>query len=347
MTRSAAALAPSGAEFDSARLDAYLNSAIPGLRGPMRLTRVGGGQSNPTFFLDYPERRLVLRKRPSGATLPSAHAVDREFKVLHALAGTNVPVPEVVLFHADPDIVGTAFYIMERVDGRVFHDCALPDVTPAERRMMYFSVAQTLAGLHAVDPESVGLADFGKPGNYFARQTARWSRQWAESPSRPNAALDAVTEWLTQHLPPDDGRVAIAHGDFRIGNVMFHPSEPRVVAILDWELSTLGHPLADVGFCCLPWRTSPKEYGGLLGLDIATLGIPEQREFVAEYQRLAPNAGALQPFHLVFALFRFAVIFVGIADRARVGSAASDNAAEVGGLAINFAERALELIGEA
>jgi aminoglycoside phosphotransferase (APT) family kinase protein len=252
MTGSAAALAPSGAEFDCARLDSYLKYSIPSLDGPMRLTRVGGGQSNPTFFVDYPARRLVLRKRPNGATLPSAPAVDREFKVPQALAGTSLAAPRVVHFHPDSDIVRTAFYIMERVDGRVFHDCALRDVVVAERRMMYFSVAQTLAALHAVDPEAVGLADFGRPGNYFARQTARWLRQWAESPSRPNAALDAATEWLPRHLPPDDGRVAIARGDFRIGKVMFYPSEPRVVAILDWELSTLGHPLADVGFCCLP-----------------------------------------------------------------------------------------------
>ncbi len=330
-------------DFDPASLAAFLSHAIPGSAGRMNLERIGGGQSNPTYFVTLPGRRLVMRKRPAGPTLPSAHAVDREYRVLQALVGTDVPAPRPVLFHGEADVVGTPFYLMERLEGRVFHDCALPGISPADRRAMYLSMADALAALHAVDPAAAGLGDFGRPGGYFARQFARWSRQWEESPTDDIPEIDAIVAWLASRIPEDSGRPAIAHGDFRLGNLMFHPTEPRVVAILDWELATLGDPLADLGFCCMTWHTAPDEYSGILGLDHARLGIPMQDEFVARYERRATPSGRLQPVHVVFALFRFAVIFVGIADRARAGTAAAANAADTGRLAVRFARRALAL----
>jgi aminoglycoside phosphotransferase (APT) family kinase protein len=330
-------------DFDPDRLRAFLAERLPDLAGPMRLERISGGQSNPTYLIGFANRDLVLRKRPAGPTLPSAHAVDREFRVLDALARTDVPVPRPLLFHGQDDVIGTPFYLMERLRGRVFHDSALPGLAPGERGALYRSMAETLARLHAVDPAAVGLADFGRPSNYFERQIARWSRQWAESPSTDIPALDWLVDWLPAHRPGDDGHVAIAHGDFRLGNLMVHPTEPRVIGILDWELSTLGHPLADLAYCCMPWHTGPDEYAGILGLDHVGLGIPDEPEFVAHYLAHAKPTGPLTAFHLAFALFRFAVIFVGIADRVRAGTAAGRNAAEVGHLARNFAGRARDV----
>lgn len=330
-------------DFNPAALTAYLAARFG--PGEPALERIGGGQSNPTYFVDYGDRRMVLRKQPAGPILRGAHAVDREFRVLSALAGTDVPVPRPILFEADATVLGTPFYLMERVEGRVFHDAALPGLDPGERRAIYLAMAGTLAALHAVQPDAIGLGDYGRPGNYFERQLARWSRQWQESPQDGIPDLDRLSDWLSQHLPPDDGRVAIAHGDFRIGNLLYHPSEPRVVAILDWELSTLGHPLADLGFCCMPWRTAPDEYGGILGLDRAALGIPDETTFVDRYFARAVPTAPLKPFHVAFALFRFAVIFVGIADRAAAGSAAGENAARLAPLAARFAARGLEAAG--
>ncbi|MCB1446318.1 MAG: phosphotransferase family protein [Rhizobiaceae bacterium] len=330
-------------DFDPARLADYLDARL-GKVGGLMLERIGGGQSNPTYFLDRGAGRYVLRKKPAGPILPGAHAIEREFRVLSALAGTDVPVPKPILLEEDAGVLGTPFYLMERVEGRVFSDCALPELAPAERRPIYLAMAEALAKLHAVRPDAVGLADYGRPGNYFERQLTRWTRQWRESPSERIPALDGLADWLAEHLPPDDGTISIAHGDFRLGNMLFHPVENRVVAILDWELSTLGHPLADLGFCVMPWHTAPEEYGGILGLDRARLGLPEERDFVRHYYSRAIPTPALRPFHVAFALFRFAVIFVGIADRARAGNAAGSNAADVAPLAGRFAERALEVI---
>lgn len=333
----------SASGLDETRLHAFLADRL-GASGPMSVERIAGGQSNPTFFVTFPDRRMVLRKKPAGVTLPSAHAIDREYRVLSALGGTDVPVPRTVLYHAETDVLDTPFYLMERLEGRVFHDCALPGLTPEERHAIYLSMAETLARLHAVDPAAIGLADYGRPGNYFERQIARWSRQWAESPSTDIAELDALVAWLPAHLPPDDGRSAIAHGDFRLGNLIIHPVEPRVIGVLDWELSTLGHPLADLGFCCMPWHTAPDEYAGILGLDRDALGVPTEADFVDRYVAHGGVTGGFGTFHLAFALFRFSVIFVGIADRARAGTAASDTAAAVSHLARNFARRALDII---
>ena len=332
------------AGFDAGRLDAFLRGAVPGLAGTMRLARTGGGQSNPTFFVDYDTRALVMRKQPVGELLPSAHAVDREYRVMRALGPAGVPVPRVVLFHAGRDVVGTPFYLMEKLEGRVFAAHSLPGLAPAERGAMYRSMADTLATLHRVDPAAAGLADYGKPGNYFARQVARWSRQWEASRTRENPALDRLIAWLPGHIPEGDETV-VCHGDFRIGNLMFDPVEPRVIAILDWELSTLGHPLADLGFNAMAWHTRPDEYGGLRGLDLDALGIPSLDDYVAHYLRAAGRQDGIVPFHVAFALFRFAVIFEGIAARAAAGNAASDDASEAGKLGPAFAKRAVELVG--
>lgn len=333
-------------EFDPARLDAFLRSALPGrASGPMMLERISGGQSNPTFFLSYPDAgtRLVLRKKPPGPLLPSAHAVDREYRILKALAGSAVPVSPVVLFHGEDDVVGTPFYLMERLDGRVFHDTALPGVAPPERRQMYFAMAETLAALHGFDWQAAGLADFGKPGNYYARQIARWGRQWRETKTHDIPAVDRAFDWLTAHLD-DSPETTIVHGDFRIGNLMFAPDAPRVVAVLDWELSTLGHPLSDAAFSCLPWHSTPQMYAGIVGLDREGLGIPTQAEYLERYCAAAGRGEGPGRFHLAFSLLRFAVILDGIAARAKAGNAAADNAVAVGEMAESFALRAQVVI---
>ncbi|KQT09728.1 phosphotransferase family protein [Ramlibacter sp. Leaf400] len=332
--------------METRQLDAFLRREIPGLAGQLRLQKIGGGQSNPTFFVSFDNRELVLRKKPSGDVLPSAHAVDREYRVMKALAATDLPVPPVLLYHAEPDVIGTPFYVMERVPGRVFNDNAAPGVTPAERRAIYFAMADTLATLHAVDWRAAGLADFGKPGGYFQRQLRRWQQQWELSRIEPIPAIDELLAWLGAHLPEDD-ETAIAHGDFKLNNLLFHPTEPRVVAVLDWELSTLGHPLADVAFNTVAWRTLPSEYGGIRGLDLQALGIPGEHEYLAHYYRRSGRtdpARQATPFHWAFALMRWSVIFAGIAARAARGTAASDNAAEVGVLAVALAGRGLEAI---
>ncbi|MBX9454978.1 MAG: phosphotransferase family protein [Rhizobium sp.] len=333
-----------GLEFDPKRLRHFLTEQFGDPEHDYSLERITGGQSNPTFFLTFGSRRMVLRKKPPGQILPGAHAIEREFRVLSALHPTDVPVPRPILLHEDSALIGTPFYLMERVEGRVFADCALPELTKDQRAPLYMAMAETLARLHAIRPEAVGLGDYGKPGNYFERQIGRWNRQWRESPSERIAALDRLAEWLPAHLPPDDGAISIAHGDFRLGNMLFHPTEPRVVAILDWELSTLGHPLADLGFCVMPWHTAPTEYGGILGLDLAASGIPREADFLARYFASAIPTSPLTRFHIAFALFRFAVIFIGIADRARAGNAAADNAGAVAPLAERFAQRALDVI---
>lgn len=330
-------------DFDPERLRHFLDEEFSGEAGNFLLQRISGGQSNPTYFVTHGSRRMVLRKKPAGKILRGAHAIEREYRVLKALAPTDVPVPRPILLHESPLLLGTPFYLMERVEGRVFSDCALPELPASERTAVYMAVADAMAALHRVRPDAVGLEDFGRPGNYFERQIGRWTRQLRESDSAPIEQLERLADWLPFNVPPDDGAVSIAHGDFRLGNMLFHPTESRVVAILDWELSTLGHPLADLGFCCMPWHTAPAEYGGILGLDRQALGIPSERDFIARYFHKALPTSPLQRFHIAFALFRFAVIFVGIADRVRAGNAAAENADSLGPLAARFAERALEV----
>lgn len=328
-------------DFDIAALERYLTLTIEGFFGPVQIERISGGQSNPTYFVTSGSDRLVLRKKPPGPLLPSAHAIDREYRVLTALRNTGVPVPPTVLYCEDETIIGTPFYIMERLDGRVFHDTALPGVSPAERSAMYRAMAETLARLHNVDPVAIGLADYGRHDGYFARQISRWSRQWQVSRTREDSRIEALIEWLPRNIPAGD-TLAIVHGDFRIGNLMFHQTEPRVIAILDWELSTLGAPLADLAHVLMAWESRPEEYGGIAGLDLPALGIPDAHTFEAIYATEAKHGTRLQPFHRAFAMFRWSLIFEGIAARARAGSAADSNAAATGQLAKIFAGLAHE-----
>jgi aminoglycoside phosphotransferase (APT) family kinase protein len=329
-------------DFAPGALDALLRRRL-GVAGELRLERIAGGQSNPTYFVTYDDRRLVLRKKPAGLVLPSAHAVDREYRVMTALSQTAVPVPRTLFYHDEDDIVGTPFYLMERLEGRVVHDNALPGMAAEERAAVYRSMAETLAKLHAVDWQAVGLEGYGRPGGYFERQIARWTRQWQLSKTKDLPDVERLIVWLPEHVPPDE-LATVVHGDFRLGNVMLHPTEPRVVGVLDWELSTLGHPLADLAHSCMAWHSSPDEFGGLLGLDLQHLGIPDEAAFTEVYYRHCGHDLRLEPFHQAFALFRFAVIFEGIAARALAGNAAADDAADVGKLAARFAARAIEVV---
>jgi aminoglycoside phosphotransferase (APT) family kinase protein len=329
--------------FDAATLEAFLHQKLPGLQGVMRLQRIGGGQSNPTFFVTFDNRKLVLRKQPGADILPGAHAVDREARIMQALSSTDVPVPTVLFFHAERDIVGTPFYVMDCLEGRVFESYELPGVTPAERRQMYRSMAETLARLHNVDFAAIGLADYGKPGNYFSRQINRWGKQWRDTKVKEDAALERLLEWLPANIPASD-ESSIAHGDYRAGNLMFHPTEPRVIAVLDWELSTLGHPLADLAYHCIAWHTARDEYYGLRGIDLVAQGIPTEAEHIADYFRVSKRQEPITDFHFVFALFRIAVIFEGIAARAKQGNAVADNAEQVGRLGALFSQRAMEIV---
>lgn len=331
-------------QIDVDRLRCYLGTVFGEPPDAVALEPIAGGQSNPTYFLDAGGRRLVLRKQPHGDLLPSAHAIDREYRVLGALKQTGVPVPEVLHYCEDRSVVGTPFYLMRRVDGRVFHDCALPGVPPAQRVDHYRALAETMARLHAVDPAAIGLGDFGRPHGYFARQIARWTKQWSLTRQVPNPDIDRLVEWLPRSIPDDNGG-AISHGDFRVGNVMFAPDGPRVAALLDWELSTLGHPMADLAHCCIAWESGPDEYGGVRGLDLKAEGLPDRLQFVRWYEEASHSGQRLQPFHMAFALFRFAVVFEGIAARAKAGNAASSDAHRYARLTRVFAERAMAHVG--
>lgn len=325
-----------------AALERYMATALPDSRGPVQIESIPGGQSNPTFFLTQGERRMVLRKQPPNA-LPSAHAIDREYRIMQALADSAVPVPEMLAYCDDASVIGTPFYLMARIDGRVFNDPSLPSVSAEDRGAMYLAMADTLARLHAIDWAALGLADFGRPGNFFARQVGRWTRQWAAAGGGASADIDFLIDWLPRHIPTSDV-TTIAHGDFRIGNLMFHPTRPEVVGVLDWELSTLGHPAADVAYSALGWHLGVAEYMGIADLDLPTLGIPSEQAYLARYHAAATHDFAVEPFHFAFSLFRLAVIFEGIAARARAGTASAENASDVGGLAARFARLAVEHI---
>ena len=325
-------------DFDPHRLEGYLKARLPQFEGPMRVARIAGGQSNPTYRLHFAGSDVILRKQPTGELLPSAHAVDREFRVQRALAATDVPVPRMLHLCEDRAVIGTLFYVMEALDGRVVHDSAIPGATPAERAAMYDAMNDVLARLHKVDWRAVGLEGFGRPGNYFARQITRWSRAWHASKTREIPELDRLAEWLPARVPAGD-ETTVVHGDFRLGNLMFHPREPKVIALLDWELSTLGHPLADLAFNCLLWHSSRAMYYGIEDLDHAALGIPSQDEYVASYCARTGRTGGITSFHLAFACFRFAVIFEGIAKRAQIGTAAAADAEQVGRLSVDYARR--------
>ena len=334
---------PSGDDLALDRIADWLGGHIAGFRGPLAAERFAGGQSNPTYRLRAASGDYVLRKKPPGPLLPSAHAVEREFRVMRALAKTAVPVPQVYALCEDEAVTGRAFYVMEHLDGRIFWDQRLPEISPGARGAMFASMNRVIADLHSVDYATLGLDDFGRPGNYMARQIARWSRQYRASETVKQPAMDALIDWLPTHLPPE-GAPAIVHGDYRMDNLVFHKTEPRVIGVLDWELSTIGDPLADFAYHCLTWRVTPELFRGLAGVDFRALGIPGEADYVAQYCR---NAGrgpiANWEFYLVYSLFRLAAILQGIAKRAIDGTAASADALATGATAIPMGEQAWQL----
>jgi len=315
--------------FDEVRLVRYLNERLPGFGAECEIRQFQGGQSNPTFHLATPGGAYVLRKKPPGVLLPSAHAVDREFTVMRALAGTAVPVPKVLLLCTDESVIGQMFYLMECIEGRVFTDTGLPQLSAAERAAIYASMNDTLANLHRVDIGQVGLTGFGRTEGFLTRQIARWSRQYAAARLPRCTAMDQLMAWLAAQDPGPD-EVAIHHGDFRLGNLMIHPSEPRVIAVLDWELATLGHPLADLAYSCLVYHGSVFASGATPLA--ASAGIPSEADFVSAYCRRAGRGPvAAWPYFLAFSLFRAAAILAGVYRRALDGNAADANALARGG----------------
>lgn len=332
--------------FDEQRLAAYLAERLPDFRAPFTLRQFQGGQSNPTFLIEAGGRRWVLRKKPPGKLLPSAHMVEREYRVIRALADTDVPVAPAPLLCEDAEIIGTAFYVMEFVDGRVFSDPALTGLSPRERAGIYDAMNNTLAKLHKVDWRAVGLGDFGRPENYVARQIARWSKQYESSKTGDVPEMDHLIAWLPQHVPPKD-ETTLVHGDFRLGNMIFHPTEPRVMAVLDWELSTLGHPLSDLAYNCMLYRL-PADLPTVRGfgdVDLAALGIPDERAYVAAYaRRTGRDPGADWPFFLAFSFFRYAAIVQGVYARALQGNASSSSAEQLGRTAPRLAAIGWKLV---
>lgn len=330
--------------FDEAKLAAYLDGRVDGLSGALTVTQFKGGQSNPTFLLSAADRHWVLRKKPPGKLLPSAHQIEREFTAIRALADTDVPVPQAHLLCEDPEIIGTPFYVMDYIEGRIFPTPDLPDVETAERTAMYEAMVGTLAAMHTVDVDAVGLGGFGKRGGYVTRQIKRWSEQYAASATQTIASMDELIAWLPANEPAEDA-TTLAHGDFRPGNLLFHPTEPRVLAVLDWELATLGHPLADLGYFGMAYRLPNfgKELGGLVGMDIAALGIPSEAEFVARYGELTGRAVPAWPFWLSFSLFRLAAIAQGVYKRSLDGNAADAKAGMYGAAAVMLADLAWQI----
>lgn len=334
--------AVSGFDFQPERLRAYLRQHRPDLLGDMRVERIGGGQSNPTYFLDFDNARLVLRKRPDGDLPAAAHDVWREFRALTALAPTPLPVPQPLLLEEDADAIGTAFYLMQRVDGRVFHDAALPEVPRTERRNYYFALMRSMAALHKVDYAAVGLGDLARPGSYNQRQIARWARSW-EGEAAYADQVAYLVRWMNANLPHDERR-AIVHGDMKFTNVIFDAHAARLVAVLDWELFAIGDPLFDVAHVWSAlWQTRPEEYGGLLGVDLPALGLPDAAEALQAYYDAAGDGRVLTPFYRVLALFRNAGIFHDIGKRARAGTANSATAAATGQVGAIYLRRAFDI----
>ena len=326
--------------FDVAALERYMQAHVEGFRGPLVVEQFKGGQSNPTYRLRAGGRSYVLRRKPPGKLLPSAHAVDREYRVITALRQTDVPVARTYALCTDESIIGTMFYVMDFVDGRVLWDPQLPGMAPAERRSIYDEMNRVIAALHRVDFGAIGLADYGKPGNYFARQVDRWSRQYRASETERIEAMDRLIEWLPRNIPASDD-TSIVHGDYRIDNAIFDRNAPRILAVLDWELSTLGHPMADFSYHAMMWRLSSNEFRGLRGADLEALGIPTEEDYLHLYLertgRPAPRPEEWR-FCMAYNMFRAAAIFQGVMARAVAGNAASAKAVETGRRARPMAE---------
>lgn len=329
--------------FDEARLAAWLVRHIDGVGRNLRVSQFVGGASNPTFLLQTDAGDFVLRKKPPGALLSSAHQVDREFRVMAALKATEVPVPTMRALCEDPHVIGTAFYVMDYLEGRVFRDAALPDLTPAERAIVYDQLNATLAALHAVDYRAIGLEDYGRPTGYFERQIARWTKQYRAAETQPIAAMEALIAALPGRIPRDES-VAVAHGDYRLENVVFHPTKPQLIAVLDWELSTIGHPLADLGYNAFMWHSDSPTWGTLDGVDFASSGVPSEADYVAAYcRRTGRDEIADWSFYLSFAAFRLASISQGVYARALAGT--TPNAGEAHNACPHLADQSLVLLG--
>ncbi|BCH00083.1 phosphotransferase family protein [Mesorhizobium loti] len=325
--------------LDQAALAPYLKAEIPGFSGFASIEKFKSGQSNPTYLITAASGRYVLRAKPPGQLLKSAHQVDREFRVMKALAGTAVPVPEMLHLSAEDSPIGRMFYVMDFLDGRIFWDPALPEARDNdERAAIYDAMNGTLAALHDVDVDAVGLSDFGRPGNYFERQLARWTSQYRASETAIIADMDRLIAWLETHLPADDGLVSLVHGDYRLDNLIFAPDRPRVIAVLDWELSTSGHPVADIAYQCMQWRLPHASgFRGLGGVDRAALGLPSEEDYIAAYCRRRGLGGIGNwTFFLAFSFFRLAAICQGVYKRALDGNASNPEKARTYGEAVKL-----------
>lgn len=309
--------------FDEDALTNFMSDHVDGFAPPLTVTQFQGGMSNPTFMLtDGNGKRYVLRKKPPGELLPSAHAVDREFKVISALNATDVPVAKAYALCEDDAVIGQAFYIMEFLEGRVFRDVALPDLPPDERRAIYEAMNDALAKLHGVDFEAVGLSDYGRVGGYITRQVRRWSQQYEASKTEEIPEMDKLTVWLNDNMP-DDSLTTIVHGDFRLENLIYHPTEPRVLAVVDWELGTLGNPLSDLAYNCLTYHYADPRWGDIIDLDYDAVGIPSEQDYVAQYCARTGREIDDYTYYLVLSLFRFAAIIQGVYYRGVQGNAAT------------------------
>ena len=330
--------------FDQSALAAWLKAQGLLDRATLTVKALTGGQSNPTYLLSSGALRYVLRKKPPGSLLPSAHAVDREYRVMQALQHSDVPVPKLFAYSEELDVVGTPFYIMEYLDGRVIVDQSLPGLSKTDRASVYQDMNRVIAALHKVDYTKVGLETFGKPGNYFGRQIARWSRQYKEANTQDIPELHALIDWLPENIPAGE-QTSIVHGDYRLDNLMFHPTDNKVMAVLDWELSTIGHPLADFSYHCMAWHIPPGTFRGIGGVDVAAIGIPTESEYIHKY---CDRTGLATPsdiktdwnFYLAYNMFRIAAILQGIAKRVEAGTASSEQAKTSGAGARPMAELA-------
>ncbi|MCB2109031.1 MAG: phosphotransferase family protein [Rhodobacteraceae bacterium] len=321
--------------FDEAALSAFLSSNLEGFAGPARIRQFQGGQSNPTFLIETPNRSYVLRKKPPGKLLPSAHQVEREYAVMKALHGTGIPVPTPLILCEDPEIFGTAFYVMEFIAGRVFPSPGMPDESPAQRKSVYTDMFATLAKLHAVDWRTCGLEGFGRPEGYIRRQIERWTKQYNATKIDAIPGMERLMSWLPDRIPQGE-ETAIAHGDFRLGNLIIHPTEGKVVAVVDWELSTIGHPLADLAYSCMAYHLPPDDpvFAGLAGLDLAKLGIPDEAQSIAAYCGATGRGGIPDwPFYLAFSFFRICAITQGVYARGIQGNASDAAAQKYGAVA--------------
>ncbi|HEV2610038.1 MAG TPA: phosphotransferase [Noviherbaspirillum sp.] len=328
--------------FDIPKLAAFMRANVDDFSGDLQVEQFKGGQSNPTFLLTAGGKQYVMRRKPPGTLLPSAHAVDREYRVISALAATDVPVAKSYALCEDDAVIGSAFYIMDYVQGRILWNSALPGFEPAERAALFAEMNRVIAALHSVDYEAVGLGTYGKPGNYLERQVARWTKQYRASETERIEAVENLIDWLPQNIPAAD-ETRIVHGDYRIDNVIFHPTEPRILAVLDWELSTLGHPLADFAYHCMTWRMHPGQSRGMAGLPFTELGIPTEDEYIATYCKRTGRDGIPKgdwEYYMVFNMFRLVGILQGIAKRAQLGNASSADAVETGKRARPLAELA-------